>query len=58
MFGIRHESLAVDILISTEIVTLGYTYTKYAEMILIYNERQRNARAAARAYLLIINAYN
>lgn len=37
-------------LASAEIVMAGYTYAQYAEMILIYGECQRNARAAARVY--------
>lgn len=49
-FGIKDKHLVVDMLVSAEIVMACYTSTQYAEMIVIYGECQRNARAAARVY--------
>lgn len=37
-------------LISAEIVVIGYMYTIYSEIVLIYGDCQRNARAVARVY--------
>lgn len=49
-FRINHESLAANMLVCADIVKTAYTCTHYHEMILIYGEYQRNARAIAGVY--------